>query len=91
MLPVWREDSDPTRRRLPRVVLADGVLSRRLRSTRVASRIRQFVFISSAKEEGSVQHEARDRRLEVTCLLLKSTQMHIDETLRYGNVMKNHD
>ncbi|EYC44202.1 hypothetical protein Y032_0468g2004 [Ancylostoma ceylanicum] len=32
----------------------------------------------SAKEGGSVQHEAGDRRLEVKCLLLNSTQMQID-------------
>ncbi|EYC40822.1 hypothetical protein Y032_0595g428 [Ancylostoma ceylanicum] len=32
----------------------------------------------SAKEEGSTQHEARDRRLQVERLLLNFTQMQID-------------
>ncbi|EYB84296.1 hypothetical protein Y032_0320g2410 [Ancylostoma ceylanicum] len=38
---------------------------------------------SSAKEEGSVQDEDGDLRLEVTWLLLNSTQTQIDEIQRH--------
>ncbi|EYC25988.1 hypothetical protein Y032_0011g1496 [Ancylostoma ceylanicum] len=59
-LPVWREDSVPTRRRLALIV---------------RPYMRQFALTPNANEEESVQHEAGDRRLEVTWLLLNSTQM----------------
>ncbi|EYC13933.1 hypothetical protein Y032_0042g608 [Ancylostoma ceylanicum] len=62
MLPVWTEDST---------------------QHAIGWRGRRHIFgssplSSSAKEEGTVQHEAGDRRLEVNCLLLNSTQMQID-------------